>query len=289
MNENLFRRLLVDGLDFAGLLQFPFFAYGALVGSSIILVLIFLFSNAGSSSRPGSDFAMIILYSGLSLVLFLHVPHLFAFTSGAHSFDQIINGEFRHVKANEFYWGLTVIAANMCVLGLVLTRVKDLFSQVLISVILNGITWGITLPLVGGGIINTVWIVVFTGAQCGFILASGIFAGLKLMLERSQMLGSLRTRMDVILATRDSASGLLKTSISAYLALGASIGVSMTILFGQGDRGMWGDPGVQLNALRLTSGFVTISLGLLIWFLRPYLEITELIRDQLLMDDNTEK
>ena len=59
--------------------------------------------------------------------------------------------------------------------------------------------------------------------------------------------------------------------LQTFLALGASIGVSMTILFKDGEAA-WEKSSFLANAFSIVIAFAIIGFSLLVWVVKPYIE-----------------
>jgi hypothetical protein len=76
---------------------------------------------------------------------------------------------------------------------------------------------------------------------------------------------------------RDGYKYLLGRAFQAWLALGASLGVSMSILFRQG----YDDPHSKFTALKMLIGFIGISGAIALWVIIPVLNGIATIQDEL--------
>lgn len=79
--------------------------------------------------------------------------------------------------------------------------------------------------------------------------------------------------MDTI---KKDADKYLELSIEALLALGASLGVSMTIPFKNGDIS-WRDADAQMTAAMMVKALLLVSVGAVFVVGKPYIDIVSLI------------
>lgn len=126
----------------------------------------------------------------------------------------------------------------------------------------SGIVMAIAKFLQAGGIIDPVYFFLLS-ATCGIIL--GLYKGAYLEEESNKINNFNEVTRKLIDYLRDSYKYLLGRLFQGWLALGASLGVSMSILF----KGGYDDQHLKFMALKMLTGFACISLAAGYWIAVP--------------------
>ena len=127
---------------------------------------------------------------------------------------------------------------------------------------LSGIAMAIAKFLQSHGIIDPVYFFLLSGT-CGVIL--GVYKGAYLDEEVNKISSSNEVAMKLIDYLRDSYKYLLGRLFQGWLAIGASLGVSMSILFKDG----YDKPHLEFMAMKMLIGFACISLASGYWIATP--------------------
>lgn len=228
----------------------------------------------------------IFTFYGLGLILFVHIRHIFYALYDSHA----ASGNLSRVFDWDFQFALALISTGIVIQVFALHAPKSLFSRMVVPAIINLAVWAFVYPLVGLGVINLVWMILLTAVQSALVVVVRVFdqlTGLLADIERHS--DTHPKKLEFLVEIRNEANGLLKMGFTGFLALGASVGVSMSILFGAGEEA-WNLVTNQINAARLVAGFSLITFGLGVWLAKPYMECTEAIRGLYLTagpDDNS--
>ena len=137
--------------------------------------------------------------------------------------------------------------------------------------LINMIISIISLYFIGWGIINIVWFLIYSGALGGFIFTVSVFDSFRLLIESLDNSSDQKERKDILEIIREESNKYLKMGLQAFLALGASLGVSMSILFRSG-KIAWDNSDYLASATLIVMNFGFISLGLLFWVVKPYID-----------------
>lgn len=224
------------------------------------------------AEQSNAEQILLILYTLLSGVIFLHVQHVYLhFVSPQLADDIFADWNFQN--------GLALMGISSIVQVFMFSRPWQLFLRLVIIALINVVLWGTTLVLIRSGIINIVWFVILTISLAFFIANTAIFGSVGVVINRSaDANASTEIRLKLLELAHAQINGLLKTGISALLALGGSVGVSMSILFHNGSSA-WSNRSYQLNAIELVIGFCLVALGVGIWIMRPYLQCLQRIQE----------
>lgn len=168
---------------------------------------------------------------------------------------------------------LVLLSVNIISLTIIITFIKNIFYSIVISSFIYLLFCVTLMIFVGFGVINVVWTLIFTGIFCGFLLAQYLFDDIKRQLNLIQKSSTYDKRKDYLESVRKEADKYLKIAVQAYLALAASIGVSMSILFKEGEIA-WKKYDYQSAATIMVFAFLLVSAGALFIIAKPYLDIT---------------
>lgn len=206
----------------------------------------------------------IIGYFALSLALFYHGPQILA--------TLLNESSVRAILSLRFQGGLLVLAMAAVVEAAIVVRTSDAYWRMLLpSLFLFGIS-PLLLYLVGAGIINFAWTTIFGGAQSALLLVTALFEGLEQGIALTKNFDDEKDRRALLDLIRYEMNGLLKMAFTAFLALGASLGVSMTILFRDGETA-WGNLTLLGLSFTMVLGFIAVCLGTMIWVIKPYVRL----------------
>jgi hypothetical protein len=172
---------------------------------------------------------------------------------------------------------LAIIAAGCLTQFLVVRRATSLFTLVMGPALVATGAAPFFWYFAGFGIIHVTWSLIFAGSIAGFMFVTAVFESLTPVIESAKRLDE-RQKDERLTYVREELNRFLKLATTAYTALAASIGVSMTILFREGALA-WGDFETLVRALGMTLGFASVSLGLLLWVIKPYLDTFLDVRD----------
>ena len=170
-----------------------------------------------------------------------------------------------------FQVALAIQGASFLILSATMLWVDKTFNKILLGGVIYaaGLIW--VLRYVGFGIINSVWVFIFAGAFSGFLLLSSLFHSLEEVMAQLDAVTDLEERRDILSLVRDEMNRFLKIGLQSFLALAASLGVSMSILFGGGAE-TWDQFDNFWRGVSMVAAISTIGLGLGVWVIRPYLE-----------------
>ncbi len=143
-----------------------------------------------------------------------------------------------------------------------------------IFMILSGVAISIIKFMESPGIIDSVYFFVLS-ASCAFTV---FFYKGNYLIEQLAFVNSYdsisKSKLEYL---RDDIKYVLGKSIQGWLAFGASIGVSMTILFKDG----FDEPQLKFSALKMLIGFIGISFGYGFWIAVPLLNGIVLAHDKM--------
>jgi hypothetical protein len=203
--------------------------------------------------NPKFELVVIGYFTGL-LAFFQAVPSLLS--------KVFLNGlESEYFLLDVFGWPLSFLIVN--ILFLILIKQQILLRGILM--ILSAISiFAVRFIFFAPGIIDPVYSFIISAACAGVI---GIYRGdylagkLDLIAERNMDVCTEKM-MEYI---RDSYKFLMRSTLQAWLALAASLGVSMSILFRQG----YEDINLKYLAMKMLAGFMGISFAIGYWVALP--------------------
>jgi len=239
----------------------------------LILSFVTLWALARNRRRANDPLAethiWIIAYFALSLALFYHGPQILGALFSESPVRNILNLRFQG--------GLLVLAMAAVVEAAIVVHTSDAYWRMLLpSLFVFGIS-PVLLYLVGAGIINLAWTTIFGGAQSALLMVTALFAGLEQGIARTRDLDDEKDRRALLDLIRQEMNGLLRMAFTAFLGLGASLGVSMTILFRDGETA-WGNPTLLSLSFTMVLGFIAVCLGTMIWVIKPYVRLIGEVR-----------
>jgi hypothetical protein len=245
--------------------------YLSLLISWCVLLLASFHWQPDSSRKTIRRQTNVLLYSNLSAFLFLLAsPILSVILEGDPS---------RRFFDLPFQTALSVLALTALVEWLTLRFIPlDLFGRTSVNGIIHFCGLAVALTFVGNGIINIVWFLVLTLAHAGYLLVSDLYATMSLVIEGAADCQDTELTREVLSDIRSEFNHFMKLAVQGLLALGASLGVSMTILFREG-KVAWDSPEHQNNAARMVVGFAVVAVGLFFWVGRPYLQSFMSVRE----------
>lgn len=206
---------------------------------------------------------MVVVYSAFCIVVFVFAGRGFAVLFSKRPSATLFDSDVQFV--------LGVLGAVVVLEALLLNVLrKDLFSRPAVIAFVQLAALLSVLPKLGWGIINIVWFVIFSGALAAFLLVSELVDSIGGVVAAAVKSNDTILAQEVLKDIRKEFNGFMKTAAQAFFALGASLGVSMSILFKNGAES-WRIPQYQVSAARMVVGFLLVALGLLIWVARPYL------------------
>ncbi len=148
----------------------------------------------------------------------------------------------------------------------------SIFNRMIWTAAVTLLTAVAAMVFVGFGIINITWSLIFCGTSAGLVLAAFFVHDVKSKVKNVSRLPNLEKRLELLQEVRKELDLYLKLVVQAFFALAASIGVSMTILF-DGGSAAWSQLEYQVSASAMVLGLGLVTLGVLLVFARPYLEI----------------
>lgn len=244
-----------------------FVGYVALLVTSVVVI-------GGESMRRRDPRPLlrthshIVLYIGLAMAVFFHVRRLDYVSQ--HGLDA---GAFLNQRVQT---ALLIESISILLQYWILSRTKSLFFRMVNPAMIHVALGGWIVYAFGWGIINVTWFLIFGGALAGFILIASIFHGLNGVLETAVAVEDIEERRGLLDLVRDEMNRFLKMGLQAFLALAASIGVSMSILLRP--ENPWQRPDLLASATMLVVAFGLVGLGLAIWLLKPYLDAYYAVR-----------
>jgi hypothetical protein len=241
--------------------------YLSLLAAGVILIVACLVRHRGESQRLTRECVYLVGYTSFCIVAFLHVRQIY---------DATVSG-VQVLFAPPFQISLGIAALLVPLQYGALALLPSVFSRMVGLGILGTGASAAVYWLAGRGIINLVWLFVFSSALLGYYLHSALYAAESEVIRYVRQLTDRAERKEALGIVREELNKLLRLGVQAYLALGASVGVSMSILFNRG-ADAWRDTDFQINAGRLLIAFFLVTIGFLFWVLRPYLETYTSVR-----------
>jgi 4-amino-4-deoxy-L-arabinose transferase-like glycosyltransferase len=130
--------------------------------------------------------------------------------------------------------------------------------------VISGIAIAIIRFVQAPGIIDPVYFFILC-ATCAIII--GLYKGLYLDEQLKKIKEYNEATIKLVEYIRDEYKYILGKLFQGWLGLGASLGVSMSILF----KGDYNDPHLKFMALKMLLGFIGISIAIGIWGVVPML------------------
>lgn len=204
----------------------------------------------------------ITLYNGLTLFVYLLSRELSNILESS-SLDPLFSYELQI--------GFIFLSIGIVLEWLSLTKIKNTFYKLFIPTFLNALTSFVLLFYVGFGIINVVWFLIFTGIFAVYIFLSTVFHKFQEIIEQTKKIADRTKKKEILEDIRSDLNLYIKVVSQGILGLGAAIGVSMSILFRQGEAA-WNDLINLSHAVSILIAYGAVGLGFMIWFLKPYMD-----------------
>jgi len=231
---------------------------GAVVVAGLVIVAVL---NHRDSARVRPTQVLLVLYINLCVVLQLVVRR---FLLG------VDRGDFSILLDPGFGKIYLTVAVSIVIQVLALAVARSLFQKIVLTSMVCFLGTLFFHFWIGFGIVNFVWSIILSSALGGFLFVSSIFEVLKELVAEVKTIDDEGVKLEVLKMAQEEISSLLESGLKVLLALGASIGVSMSILFKDGDAA-WRDANFQATAVSITSGFGLLGLALVVWLVRPYI------------------
>ncbi len=174
---------------------------------------------------------------------------------------------------------LIVIFILIEVLLSVFTK-KNTLIFTIFSVILNTIVIFFDIYLFSFGIINMVYYVIYSGSIFGFYLLEKYLNIYENITEYKQLKKESKKRF--ISFWNKQLDIFIVIIVDAFLGLSATIGVMMTILYNEFDG--FGNISIVSAVVVVIVGYIFIAIGILIWFIIPYIQSKNFIKKQILYE-----
>lgn len=209
--------------------------------------------------RLNRRYVPVIAYVNGCIAVFLHVPMIVSLLErGTVTLPH-------HLQIS-----LLIISLNMLIQVTILRFFSGIFYLVFALGILHILASVGLLFFSGIGIIKFVWFFIFGGALCGYVLLIWFFSELHLVFD-GHATGEVRRQKEIAEFVREESSKFMRLTIQGWLALAASIGISMSILFGEGQKS-WDNPAFLQNAVSMVIAFGLVTIGVGVWLVKPYLD-----------------
>ena len=203
----------------------------------------------------------IIIYMTFCTSLFITMWYIEPFF---YETDELIYRE------NGYQYALVTLSIGLIFQILALSITKDIFYKMIIPALISLIFDYSIFFFLYFGIISSVWFLIFTMAMVGFIFQTFIFESIKIVLEKVKNIHTDNIKKETLESIKDDQNKFFRISIQILLALAASIGVSMSILF-QGGSSKWDDNFYLFAAATMIFAYSMILFGFLIWIIKPFL------------------
>lgn len=204
----------------------------------------------------------IVLYFGLATVCILHVDKVYYLFSQSHGYSNLFQLSFQNAMGIE--------AASILAQVLLVLRVRPLFMKAIVAAAVSFTGQSLILAVNMFGMVYVVWFLIFSGCVAGLIMVSTLFDDLLGTVARANESSDFDVRKEILAFVRAELDRLLRVGAQTFLALGASVGVSMSILF-RGGEPTWRNEVYLTRAATMIVGFGAVGLALAIWLFRPYL------------------
>lgn len=112
---------------------------------------------------------------------------------------------------------------------------------------------------------------IFTAILGVYLFLTSVFNRFHDIIKRAKSLKDQSEKKEILQNIRSEMSLYIKVITQGLLALGAAIGVSMSILFRQGEAA-WEDLNNLSNAVSIVVAYGAVGFGFIIWFLKPYMD-----------------
>lgn len=234
----------------------------------IFFVLLLLLIVAFKKYYTGKAFHNLM---GLPIVI-LYVNSCFLFFHLKDFLINVLKGQAYEVSDNTLaaIYGQTLVMVIQC--GLIL-EVQKVFSRAL-TLSITQLMFCFLLFWIADdiGIIKPVWYFRLIMALMGYIFVSWVFFQIEDLFATHSQLKSKKDKITLVEKVQEEANRIFKIVLQSVLALGASLGVAMSILY---RNGWTGEKQIDIanNAFAMLSIFGLIVLGFAICLGRPYLTI----------------
>jgi hypothetical protein len=192
--------------------------------------------------------------------------------SGKSIFFSIANRDAMHLLSTQNQLLILLFVINLILQAAMMSKRDIAFLSFLIPPAINLIFCVIAMFLTTFGIVNVVWSLIYTGCLCGYMLVLFFLNGTRNSILTIPMLVKFEHKAQFIENLRKDADKWMKIGVQSFLALGAALGVSMSILFKDGNAGL-SNPDTQMTAAIMVTSFLWIVIGALFALVKPYLEI----------------
>lgn len=236
-----------------------------------IIIIIFLIIFAILKYRKAQK----LLFTNLFIVIYFNFA-FFIFITVWYIHSKILTNKLIFYN-NGYQYSLLIISLILLLQFVLMVYSKELFYKMFFPALVNIFLAPLIFFFLKLSIITTVWILIFSISLVGLIYITAAFSSISNILSTSEEL-EYEKRFEALDMVKEDQNRLLKISLQAALALAASLGVSMSILF-QGGALKWDDPTIVLSSMNMVIAFASIVIALIIWMFKPYLHNFILIRN----------
>jgi len=241
-----------------------YFGYEIYITISILLFIAAKYLFRGKKFKVVRQGIMIVLYSSFCFVVFIN------------------GGVVAYIWQDfDFKFGNNIELATIAQTSALLFQVflvirykdlKDVFIQGLGCALIQLFFSVIIFFISGMGVIKPVWFFIMIAAMGGYFFCSWGFIQINDLLSTNQSLTSKEDKVILYDKIQIESNRLFKVILQSILALGASLGIAMSILFKDGENS-WENLDYLMNATRMILAFGLIVLGFAFWVGRPYLNL----------------
>jgi hypothetical protein len=243
-------------------LDFTFFGIISLFVSYFVIALALYFKGHKSIEN---DHIYIILYSNFAVIVYLLSRNIVPI---------IIGGAYHRFFYSNIQDAIATIGISQICQFICLLLINKSFNRVLVIILVQFASLFLIQIFIGFGIINLVWFFIFSASTGGLLTMNDIIRHIEFKIDN--ILQKNLPKEEIKDYYQDLGM-YTKIVLQVFLALGASLGVSLSILFKDGNT-IWDNNDYLSSAFSMVISFVLISLGLVMWILKPYLNIYYKIR-----------
>jgi len=190
--------------------------------------------------------------------------------------DIIVRDGLWATLLSDVYAKIHLLLVLIAVIVLLLLRVSNKFILTLtIPAIVNFLLSMFFFSIYNFGIINFVWITIFSIFFAIYVYSTLTFNELNNIF--------LTKKPEAIEFVKEESTRNFRLGIQMLLALAASTGVSMSIVFRDGESS-WHDDAILFDAIGMATGLVLMSIGMCIFLLLPYYILRQKIYNYYLED-----
>ena len=230
--------------------------------TAVLIRLAFNKYYVGKGFEHLTSVPSVVIYSNISFIVFHNKDFLINLLKGN---DYIISHNLIIAVTGQLY--VMVIQTGLTL------EIRSLFKKAL-SIAITQLLFCFYLFWIADdiGIIKPVWFFLLIMATMGYIFISWVFFQIEDLFKVREELNDRKDKVDLVEKIQAESNRVFKTILQAILALGASLGLAMSILYKNGSVD-WQNGNNSNSAFGMLLSFGLVVLGCSLFLGKPYLSI----------------